>query len=198
MRQSLGAGWPFAIAGENVQPCAAFSARFAKYLLGPGASSEASLTFPAASAESFTLTFTVPLIVSLALCETLGRTWWRTSARAISAAGFTVGAGLVAAAGASVLAATRVGSSEILGGAALVSTLCDAGSGFGFTVSLAGSAAGAGAGSAGMFASCLTSLAMPKISASATATPMASVWSPDFDGRICVLATGVISCKRGG
>lgn len=51
---------PFALAGANVQFFAARRAASAKYLLGPGASNDASATLPEGSTVTLTLTRTLP------------------------------------------------------------------------------------------------------------------------------------------
>jgi hypothetical protein len=77
--QALAAGCPLACGGENSQRCAAFSASFAKYLLGPADVSLAEVTLPEASTSTRTTTFTFPVIVFLALCGTSGITRCTTS-----------------------------------------------------------------------------------------------------------------------
>jgi hypothetical protein len=75
----LAVGFPSATGGENSQRCAAFKARPAKYLLGPGEVSFAVVTLPDGSTSTLTPTFTVPEIVFCALLETSGSTWCKTS-----------------------------------------------------------------------------------------------------------------------
>src|SRR5208337_1208810 len=81
MSHVLAAGVPSATGGENSHCCAAFRARPAKYLLGPGCVSFADVTFPDESTSTWTLTLIVPEMVLRALGGTSGRTWWRTSPR---------------------------------------------------------------------------------------------------------------------
>ena len=69
---SLGTLSPLELGGAKVQFLAAWIAASAKYLLGPGASNAALVTFPEASTFTFTLTRTLPRIVSRAFCETSG------------------------------------------------------------------------------------------------------------------------------
>ena len=71
---SLGTGWPFACTGLNFHCWAASIALRAKYLLGPGDSKVAFVTFPDGSTVTRTLTLTVPWMVFLAVFETSGKT----------------------------------------------------------------------------------------------------------------------------
>ena len=79
MSQLLGALWPFTSGAVNSQRRAAWRARSAKYLLGPGASSSAWETFLPGSTWTRTVTRTLPWIVPRAFSETSGKTWSRTS-----------------------------------------------------------------------------------------------------------------------
>ena len=106
----LVAGFPSATGEENSQPCAAFKASPAKYLLGPGDASFADATLPEVSTSTRTLTLIVPVIVFRALCGTSGRTWCTTSpprvATALEGVGTGAGLGAVCAAGAAGLVFT--------------------------------------------------------------------------------------------
>ncbi len=83
---SLGTFSPLELGGAKVQFLAAWIAASAKYLLGPGASNAALVTLPEASTLTFTLTRTLPRIVSRAFCETSGialcATWPRAGVEA--------------------------------------------------------------------------------------------------------------------
>src|ERR1700730_2594043 len=61
---SLGTLAPSTLPGWNVHFRAAFKAWPAKYLLGPGVSSSASVTRPVGSTCTFTLTLSVPRMLS--------------------------------------------------------------------------------------------------------------------------------------
>ena len=78
---SLGTLRPSISGGENSQRRTALNPRSAKYLLGPGESSSAFETFPAASTCARTPTRTRPRIVARAFSETSGKTWSSTSPR---------------------------------------------------------------------------------------------------------------------
>src|SRR5947207_15600147 len=71
---ALPVGWPSTCGGLNFQRRADWSAWFAKYLLGPGEVSLASVTFPVASTLTRTATRILPWIVLRAPCETFGST----------------------------------------------------------------------------------------------------------------------------
>src|ERR1700690_866345 len=60
--------------GANFHSCAAWSARLAKYRLGPGESKFASTTLPEASTATATLTLIFPWIVLAADWGTSGKT----------------------------------------------------------------------------------------------------------------------------
>ena len=129
---SLGTFSPLELGGAKVQFLAAWIAASAKYLLGPGASNAASVTFPEASTLTFTLTRTLPRIVSRAFWETSGidlcATWPRAGVEAGALMG---GRGLgKAAAGATVfLAANGSGSGGFLRDALTCAAGLGAGSG---------------------------------------------------------------------
>src|SRR6202046_463824 len=78
---SLGTLRPSIFAGANFQSCAALKARSAKYWLGPGAASDASVTLPDSSTRTFTLRRTLPRMVSLAFCVPSGKICWTTRPR---------------------------------------------------------------------------------------------------------------------
>src|SRR3984957_433635 len=94
MSHALGIPWPAASAPENCHWRAAFWARPAKYLLGPGELRSELITFPAASSWTFTTTWKGPWMVGSAFCGGFGRTSFRTSPRPTTApAVFARGAG---------------------------------------------------------------------------------------------------------
>lgn len=63
----LAVGFPSTAGGENSQLGAAFSARPAKYLLGPADLNSVDVTLPDESTSTRTLTFIVPVMVFRAL-----------------------------------------------------------------------------------------------------------------------------------
>src|SRR4029079_10699933 len=85
--QRLSTFRPATVGGRNFQRCADCKASRAKYLLGPPDKISAFSTLPEESTSTPTLTLTVPLMLSCALSETLGRTRSITSPRTIAAAG---------------------------------------------------------------------------------------------------------------
>lgn len=87
--QVLATACPLTCGGENSQRSAAFTARFAKYLLGPAEASFADVTLPDESASTRTPTLMVPVIVFSALFGTSGKTRRATSPLE-SLAGFAV------------------------------------------------------------------------------------------------------------
>lgn len=131
---SLGTFSPLELGGANVQFLAAWIAASAKYLLGPGASNTALVTLPEASTFTFTLTRTLPRIVSRAFCETSGidlcATWPRAG---VGAGALMAGRGLgEAEAGATAfLAANGSGSGGFLRDALTCAAGLGAGSGLG-------------------------------------------------------------------
>ena len=131
---SLGTFPPLELGGAKVQFFEAWIAASAKYLLGPGASNAAFVTFPEASTFTLTLTRTLPRIVSRAFCETSGIALCATWPRAGAEGGELMagrGLGEAGAGAAGFLAANGSGSGGLTRGALTCAAGLGAGSGLG-------------------------------------------------------------------
>lgn len=114
----LGTLRPFASGELNSQRRMAFSARSAKYLLGPGFSKSAAETLPEASTWASTVTRTLPEMVARAFSEASGRTWSSTSPfpEAPLAEALEPGAELFAVSGEALVSVrSAAGEGEVIG-----------------------------------------------------------------------------------